>query len=95
MPPSVDLKAAHLVIARSGASSVSELQISGKPGVFVPLPYAMDDHQTANARPVEEAGAGWLVPEVVFTAEGLFTLLSDVLSDTTGLAFAVWWSSIA
>jgi UDP-N-acetylglucosamine--N-acetylmuramyl-(pentapeptide) pyrophosphoryl-undecaprenol N-acetylglucosamine transferase len=82
------LKAAHLVIARSGASSVSELQISGRPGVFVPLPYAMDDHQTANARPVEDAGAGWLVPELVFTVEGLFTLLSDVLGDATRLVQA-------
>jgi len=82
------LKAAHLVIARSGASSVSELQISGRPGVFVPLPYAMDDHQTANARPIEDEGAGWLMLEDVFTAEGLFALLNEVLGDPTKLSGA-------
>jgi UDP-N-acetylglucosamine--N-acetylmuramyl-(pentapeptide) pyrophosphoryl-undecaprenol N-acetylglucosamine transferase len=44
------LAAAHLVIARAGASTVSELAIAGKPAILIPLPHAIDDHQSANAR---------------------------------------------
>ena len=48
---------AHLVIARSGASTVAELAAIGRPAILVPYPYAADDHQTANARAFEAAGA--------------------------------------
>ena len=41
---------AHLVISRAGASSVSEVAVTGRPAIFVPLAIAMDDHQSANAR---------------------------------------------
>src|SRR5262249_30524850 len=44
------LAAAHLVIARAGASTVAELAIAGRPSILVPLPGAIDDHQSANAR---------------------------------------------
>ena len=43
------LAAAHLVIARAGASTVAELAVAGRPAILVPLPGAIDDHQTANA----------------------------------------------
>ena len=54
------LSAAHLVIARAGASTCAEVTAVGRPAVLVPYPYAADDHQTANARALEEAGAAWL-----------------------------------
>ena len=48
---------AHLVIARSGASTVAEVTVAGRPTIFVPYPAAADDHQMANAQAVERAGA--------------------------------------
>lgn len=65
------LAAAHLVIARAGASTVAELAVSGRPAVLVPLPGAIDDHQTANARVIEEAGGAWTMPQAAFTADAL------------------------
>ena len=49
------LAAAHLVIARAGASTVAELAVAGRPAILVPLPGAIDDHQSANARALAEA----------------------------------------
>lgn len=54
---------AHLVICRAGASTVAELAVAGRPAILVPYPFAMDDHQAANARLFAEAGGGWLMPE--------------------------------
>jgi UDP-N-acetylglucosamine--N-acetylmuramyl-(pentapeptide) pyrophosphoryl-undecaprenol N-acetylglucosamine transferase len=50
------LAEAHLVIARSGASTVAELTAAGRPAILVPYPSATDDHQTANARDISHAG---------------------------------------
>ena len=50
------LAAAHLVIARAGASTVAELAVAGRPAVLVPLPGAIDDHQSANAAALARAG---------------------------------------
>src|SRR3546814_11519124 len=55
------LAAAHLVICRSGASTVAELAVAGRPAVLVPYPFAPDDHQTANARGLVAAGGRWVV----------------------------------
>lgn len=60
--PSV-LSWADLVICRAGALTVSELAASGNLGIFIPLPYAVDDHQTANANWLVEAGAAVLIPQ--------------------------------
>lgn len=61
----------HLVISRCGASTVAEALVVGRPSILVPYPYATDDHQTKNAHAVDEAGAGWLMPEPAFTPETL------------------------
>ena len=54
------LVAAHLVIARAGASTVAELAVAGRPAILVPLPGAIDDHQSANARALARPAArGW------------------------------------
>jgi len=73
--------AAHLVIARAGASTVAELAAVGRPSLLVPLPNAIDDHQSANARRLSEAGAGWLVPQDRFTADTLAERLASLLAD--------------
>jgi UDP-N-acetylglucosamine--N-acetylmuramyl-(pentapeptide) pyrophosphoryl-undecaprenol N-acetylglucosamine transferase len=51
---------AHLVIARAGASTISELTAAGRPAILVPLPSATDDHQTVNAREITKAGGAEL-----------------------------------
>ncbi len=57
------LAAAHLVIARSGAGTVSEIAAVGRPSILIPLKIAMDDHQTANALSLAEIGAADIVAE--------------------------------
>lgn len=65
------LRWSHLVIARAGASTLAELTAVGRPSILVPLPTAMDDHQTANARDVADAGGARLIPQAAFTPEAL------------------------
>ena len=59
---------AHLVIARAGASTLAELTCAGRPAILIPLPSAMDDHQTANAREMTEAGGARTITQARFTA---------------------------
>ena len=73
------LEQAHLVITRSGASTVGETTSVGRPAIMVPYPHAIDDHQTANAHAVDAAGAGWLIPEDAFTPEYLAARLDSLI----------------
>lgn len=59
--------AADVVICRAGALTVAELALLGKPAVLVPLPHAVDDHQTANAMELVRAEAGILLPQTTLT----------------------------
>lgn len=77
------LRLTHLVIARAGASTLSELTAIGRPAVLVPLPTAMDDHQTANARDMADADGAYLVPQSQFTPAGLAEIISG-LAETPG-----------
>lgn len=61
----------HLVIARAGASTISELTAAGRPAILVPLPSATDDHQTANARAITAAGGARTIPQDRFTPSEL------------------------
>ncbi len=72
---------AHLVIVRAGASTVAELAAAGRPAIFAPYPHATDDHQSANARSVIEAGGGWLVPDRDFTPDRLRHLVEACLTE--------------
>lgn len=58
---------AHLVIARAGASTLAELTCAGRPAILVPLPSATDDHQTANAREMTQAGGARTIDQRNFT----------------------------
>jgi UDP-N-acetylglucosamine--N-acetylmuramyl-(pentapeptide) pyrophosphoryl-undecaprenol N-acetylglucosamine transferase len=82
------LSAAHLVIARGGASTVAELAVAGRPSILVPLPGAIDDHQTANAEVLAAAGGSWVMPQPSFDAKALADRLETILSDVAGLANA-------
>lgn len=69
---------ADLIVARAGASTVTEIAAVGAAALFVPFPSAVDDHQTTNARFLVDAGGGWLVQQTDLTPE----LLADLLQTT-------------
>jgi len=75
------LTGAHLVVARAGASTVAELGLAGRPAMLVPLPGAIDDHQTANARALVQAGGAFLMAQPDFTPE----LLARRIATLAGL----------
>jgi UDP-N-acetylglucosamine--N-acetylmuramyl-(pentapeptide) pyrophosphoryl-undecaprenol N-acetylglucosamine transferase len=72
---------ADLVVARSGASSLTEIAIAGQPSILVPYPHAADDHQTRNAEVFATAGAAKLVQERDLDAEKLAALATSILQD--------------
>jgi len=82
------LARAQLVISRAGASTVAELAAIGRPAILVPYRHAADDHQTANARALGQAGAAWIMAETGFTPERLATLLAGLLPAPSRLAAA-------
>ena len=63
------LAKAHLVIARSGASTVSELAVAGRPAIFVPLPTSTDNHQVYNAKEMVDAGGARMILQPQFTPD--------------------------
>ena len=72
------LQWSHLVISRAGATSLFEFAAAGRPSILVPLPGAMDDHQSANARVMEAAGGGWMMSEAEFTSPELAKLIQKL-----------------
>ena len=72
---------AHLVISRSGASSLAEFSMVGRPALLMPLPTAADNHQTANARIWTAGGAGWLIIEKNTTVENITSRLTDLMEN--------------
>ncbi|HVM78131.1 MAG TPA: undecaprenyldiphospho-muramoylpentapeptide beta-N-acetylglucosaminyltransferase [Stellaceae bacterium] len=82
------LARAQLAITRSGASTVAELTVLGRPAILVPYLYAADDHQTANARALESAGAAWVMPQAEFTADALAARLTALMNAPETLAEA-------
>lgn len=76
-----ELAEAHLMIARSGASTVSELAVAGRPAILVPYAAATDDHQTANAAELLGAGGAWVIAQNDFTPATLAKLLQSLLRE--------------
>jgi UDP-N-acetylglucosamine--N-acetylmuramyl-(pentapeptide) pyrophosphoryl-undecaprenol N-acetylglucosamine transferase len=77
---------ADLVVARAGASSIAEITVCGLPAILVPYPHATADHQEANARAVERAGAAVVVRDVELTPRVLGTRIATLLADPGALA---------
>jgi UDP-N-acetylglucosamine--N-acetylmuramyl-(pentapeptide) pyrophosphoryl-undecaprenol N-acetylglucosamine transferase len=77
---------AHLVIGRSGAGTVAELMVIGRPAILVPLPHALDDNQTPNADALVEAGGGWRVAQRDLSPEMLAAMLDSAFSHPEDLA---------
>jgi UDP-N-acetylglucosamine--N-acetylmuramyl-(pentapeptide) pyrophosphoryl-undecaprenol N-acetylglucosamine transferase len=82
------LASAHLVIARAGASTVAELAIAGRPSILVPLPGAIDDHQSANARALAEARGASVIAQRDFAPGALCDRLAALLASPDMLAHA-------
>ena len=80
------LNTADLVIGRSGASTLTEILTQKVPAIFVPYPFAADNHQYFNALSSAEAGASVLIEENKLTPEGLFDIISDLFAHPEKLA---------
>jgi UDP-N-acetylglucosamine--N-acetylmuramyl-(pentapeptide) pyrophosphoryl-undecaprenol N-acetylglucosamine transferase len=87
------LAGTHLFIGRAGASTIAELTAVGRPAILVPLPIATDDHQTANAREMADAGAARAIPQPSFTPQAVAQAVVELAGDPAGLiaaAHAAW-----
>lgn len=71
---------AHLVLCRSGASSVSELSVLGRPSILVPLPGAIDQDQAANAKVLEQAGGAWPIRQSELGPERLAEEITKLMN---------------
>jgi UDP-N-acetylglucosamine--N-acetylmuramyl-(pentapeptide) pyrophosphoryl-undecaprenol N-acetylglucosamine transferase len=76
---------AHLVIARAGASTIAELTAAGRPAILIPYPSATDDHQTANAREMSEAGGARTIQQGAFTPPVLARQIEAMADDPVAL----------
>lgn len=78
------LAASDLVVARAGGS-IFEITAHGRPAILIPYPYATADHQAANARYMEEAGAAVVIPDAELTSARLAQEVARLLADPSGL----------
>ncbi len=82
------IAASHLVVCRSGASTVTELAVIGRPALMVPLPGALDQDQAANARVLANVGGGWVEVQASLTPDVLAAELMRLMADPAGLTAA-------
>lgn len=85
-----DMAAAYawsdLVLCRCGALTIAELCVMGRPAILVPLPHAIDDHQTANARALSDCGGGTLLRQSDMSADAVCALLQAFIADPQRLS---------
>lgn len=79
------LQKAHLIIARAGASTVSEVSTAGRPAIYVPYPHHADQQQKINAEAVAKKGGAWVMLESGFTAEALSSRVETFLQNPQSL----------
>lgn len=77
---------ADLIICRAGATTVAEITAVGRAAIFVPYPFAADDHQTCNARALVDAGAAEMVPESQLEGKGLAEKILDLMDHRSRLS---------
>jgi UDP-N-acetylglucosamine--N-acetylmuramyl-(pentapeptide) pyrophosphoryl-undecaprenol N-acetylglucosamine transferase len=80
------MAASHLVVSRSGASTVAELAAIGRPAILVPLPHALDQDQNANAMVLEKTGGAIRLPQAEFTPDRLAAEIAALAADPARLA---------
>ena len=78
---------ADLVVARAGATTISELAALGKPSILVPFPYAANDHQLTNARMLSDIGGAEIILQADLNGERLATLLMKYMDDRDALKY--------
>ncbi len=76
-----EMKAADVVVARAGATTLSELAAAGRPAVLVPLPTATDDHQRRNAEAFARAGAAVVLDQRTLTGDAMAAVVLDLARD--------------
>ncbi len=79
------LRAADVILSRSGAMTVAEVTASGKPAILIPLPQAIYNHQAKNAEVMEAAGAAVVIPQSDLTGPGLAQVIRSILGDAERL----------
>lgn len=72
---------ADVLVCRAGATTISELTALGLPALYVPFPFAADDHQRANAQSVVDAGGGWMIDDAAMASDQALELLGVILRD--------------
>ncbi|MEO5805016.1 undecaprenyldiphospho-muramoylpentapeptide beta-N-acetylglucosaminyltransferase [Devosia sp.] len=75
----------HLVICRSGASTIADVCVLGRPMIMVPLPGSIDGDQKNNAMVVDAAGGGWIAEQATLSPQSLGTRLTTLLADPAAL----------
>jgi UDP-N-acetylglucosamine--N-acetylmuramyl-(pentapeptide) pyrophosphoryl-undecaprenol N-acetylglucosamine transferase len=80
------LAKAHLVICRSGASTVSEISVIGRPAILVPYPHALDHDQAANAAALAATGGAKVIAQADLSSEKIAAILTKVMNDPQKLA---------
>ena len=80
------MAASHLVVSRSGASTVAELAAIGRPAILVPLPHALDQDQAANAGVLEQAGGAIRLDQAEFTPDRLAAEIAALAAEPARLA---------
>jgi UDP-N-acetylglucosamine--N-acetylmuramyl-(pentapeptide) pyrophosphoryl-undecaprenol N-acetylglucosamine transferase len=79
------MRAAHLVICRSGASTIAELGVVGRPAILVPLPHAIDNDQLRNAESFAQAGGGFVHPQASLNTEHFAKILAQLIEQPVAL----------
>ena len=78
----------QLIICRSGAATLAEITTIGRPAIFIPYPFAADDHQTINATRIVDEGGGWMIPQDNLNSDSLAKIIMDLLRDPYRLKVA-------
>ena len=74
-----------IVISRSGAMTITEIAITGKPAIFIPFPFATENHQEYNAKVLENVGAAKIILDKDLNRESLSKALNEILKDKNKL----------
>ena len=76
----------HLIMSRSGASTVSELAVIGRPAILIPYPHALDHDQAANAAALAATGGAQVIQQAQLSAQSIADLLTEAMDDPERLA---------
>ena len=74
-------KKTHLIIARSGGSSIAEIIATHIPSILIPLPTALDNHQTENAEFIANIKGGWLINQSTFKSKAFIILIQNLMTN--------------